>query len=175
MHAQFDTEPLPLTHARCVEFAAQYMSKRMPVVLPEFFSFNAELPDVIGFKDDFSIVYEIKVSRADFLKDFKKSFRVMPEKGMGDRRYYVCPKDLIKVDELPRGWGLIYIYPSGKMREVKSSYIPDPNPINAESWRWTGTFEKNVKAEYYLLYYYARRANYAGVHGAVLAYRGFDK
>lgn len=164
-----------VTHTQLVNIAALYMSKRLPVVLPEFFSFNTELPDVIGFKDDFSVVYEIKVSRSDFLGDAKKSFRRRPEKGMGDRRYYVVPKGMVSPDELPSGWGLLYLYPSGKIREVKSSYLPDPKPFDANSWRWTGTFEKNIKAEMHLLYYYARRATYAGVHKAVLEYRGFDK
>ena len=164
-----------VTHTMLVAIAAQYLGKRLPVVLPEFFSHNAELPDVIGFKDDYSVVYEIKVSRGDFLGDKNKSFRRSPDKGMGDRRYYVVPKDMVRIEEMPTGWGLIYLYPSGKLREVKSSYIPNPEPINADSWRWPGTFKKNVSAEMHLLYYYARRATYAGVHKTILEYRGFDK
>lgn len=167
--------PKAMTHAECVEHAARYLSKRCPVVLPEFYSWNGELPDVIGFKNDSSIVIECKVSRGDFHKDKNKHFRINPEKGMGDRRYYCCPKGLIKPEELPTGWGLLYIYPSGLVREIKSSYIPDPNPLTADSWRYTGCFEKNKDAEFHLLYYYARRANYAGVHRTICEYRGFDK
>lgn len=166
---------MKVTHSTLVAVAAQYMSKRLPVVLPEFFSHNSELPDVIGFKDDYSVLYEIKVSRSDYLSDKNKYFRQHPEKGMGDRRYYVVPKGMVAPEELPNGWGLIYLYPSGILREVKSSYIKPPadhDPV--EVWRWAGTFEKNVKAEQHLLYYYARRANYAGVHKTICEYRGFD-
>lgn len=163
-----------VTHTELVAIAAMYMSKRQPVVLPEFFSHNAELPDVIGFKDDYSIVYEIKVSRGDFLGDKNKNFRRNPDKGMGDRRFYVVPKGMVQPEEMPYGWGLIYLYPSGKLREVKNSYIPNPDGITPESWRWTGTFKKNVSAEMHLLYYYARRATYAGVHKTILDYRGYD-
>lgn len=164
-----------VTHTMLVQIAAEYMAKRLPVVLPEFFSHNRELPDVIGFKDDYSVLYEIKVSRGDYLGDAKKYFRIKPEKGMGSRRFYVVPKDMVKPEELPLGWGLIYLYPSGKLREIKNSYIPAPpdhDPV--QLWRWPGTFEKNVSAEMHLLYYYARRANYAGVHKTICEYRGFD-
>jgi len=161
-----------MTHTECVEAAARYMSKRADVVLPEFFSHNAELPDVIAFKTRYSTVIECKVSRGDFHADKKKSFRIRPEKGMGDYRYYCCPKGLIGKDELPDGWGLLYIYPNGQVREVKHSFFK--RPPSPTEWRWGGRFEKNIEAEHYLLFYYARRANYAGVHKTVLEYRGYD-
>lgn len=164
-----------MTHAECVGYAAKYLSKRCSVVLPEFFCHNAELPDVIGFSPRHSAVIECKVSRGDFIADKKKPFRINPEKGMGDRRYYCCPKDMIKIEELPIGWGLLYIYPSGVVREAKSSYVPDLNPLNADSWKYNGSFKKDISAEHYLLFYYARRAYYAGVHETILKYRGFDK
>lgn len=160
--------PKTMTHTECVEHAARYLSKRCNVVLPEFFTHNAELPDVIGFKNHFSTLIECKVSRADFLKDKSKNFRIFPEKGMGDRRYYCCPKGLISKDELPNGWGLLYIYPSGSVREVKASHL------KSEDNNWRGHFPKNKEAEFHLLYYYARRANYAGVHKTIIEYRGYD-
>lgn len=164
--------PKVITHSECVEAATRYMSKRYDVVLPEFFSHNAELPDVIAFKTRYSVVVECKVSRGDFHADKKKPFRIKPENGMGDYRYYCCPKDLIRKDELPPGWGLLYIYPSGQVREVKGSYFK--RPPSPDEWRWGGRFEKNLEAESYLLYYYARRANYAGVHKTIMEYRGTD-
>jgi hypothetical protein len=159
-----------MTHTECVAAATLYLNKRCKVVLPEFYSHNDELPDVIGFNHGFirnykydggvySTLIECKISRGDFLKDKKKNFRMFPEKGMGDLRYYCCPKDLIRKEEVPEGWGLLYVYPSGKVRRVKGST----------------THTRDMSNEFYLLYYYARRANYAGVHKAILEYRGFDK
>lgn len=149
----------PVTHAECVSAAAAYMQKRADVVLPEFYSWNAELPDVIAFNRDHSTVIECKVSRSDFLRDKAKPFRMNPNSGMGDSRYYCCPKGLIKPEELPASWGLLYIFPDGKIRKQRECY---------------GRFKKNMDAEHHLLFYYARRAYYAGVHRAVLEYRGYD-
>lgn len=161
-----------MTHSECVAEAAYHLSKRCKVVLPEFYSFNKELPDVIGFnrgmitdtegnwkRREYSELIEVKVSRGDFLSDKKKSFRDRPHEGMGDLRYYFCPKGLIKPEEVPEGWGLIYLYPSGAVRKVKGSKV----------------HHKDLMCEFHLLYYYARRANYAGVHKTVVDYRGYDK
>lgn len=145
-------------HKECVEHATRYLSKRCNVVLPEFFCWNGELADVIGFKGDNSTLIECKVSRGDFLKDKNKPFRINQAKGMGDFRYYCCPKGLIKKEELPEGWGLLYVYPSGVVREIKDCH----------------RMEKNLNAEFHLLYYYARRANFAGVHQRIVDYRGFN-
>lgn len=152
------TPPKQMTHSECVEHAARYLGRRCNVVLPEFFSWNGELADVIGFKSDKSTLIECKISRGDFLKDRNKPFRINQEQGMGDWRYYCCPKDLIRREELPKGWGLLYVYPSGVVREIKQPYL----------------MEKNLNAEFHLLYYYARRANYAGVHQRIIEYRGYD-
>lgn len=148
-----------MTHAECVAAATEYMQKRSDVVLPEFYSWNAELPDVIAFNRDSSTVIECKVSRSDFLRDKAKPFRMNPNSGMGDSRYYCCPKGLIKPEELPVYWGLLYVYPDGKVRKQRES---------------VGRFKKNIDAEHHLLFYYARRAYYAGVHKTVLEYRGYD-
>lgn len=149
-----------MSHAACVGAAAEYMHRHANVVLPEFFTHNAELPDILAFDMRLSTVVECKVSRGDFLKDAKKSFRLNPNSGMGDYRYYCCPKDLIKPEELPFGWGLLYVYPSGAIRKQREA---------------THFFKKDINAEYHALFYYARRAYYAGVHQRVLDYRGFDK
>ncbi len=153
-----DTEEV-MSHDLCVKMAAEYMRKRADVVLPEFFCHNSELPDVIAFTTRCSTVIECKVSRSDFLKDRQKPFRINANQGMGDYRFYCAPKGLIKPEELPRGWGLIEILPTNKMRKAVDSYQ---------------ALKKDIDAEHYLLFYYARRAYYAGVHGAILEYRGYD-
>ncbi len=69
---------------------------------------TSEQPDAIGWRDGISILVEVKTSRSDFLADKKKWFRKDPSKGMGDWRFFMCPTDLIKVEDLPEGWGLLY-------------------------------------------------------------------
>jgi hypothetical protein len=47
------------------------------------------------------------VSRADFLADRGKAFRQRPELGVGAERFYLAPASVIRVEELPKGWGLL--------------------------------------------------------------------
>ena len=47
---------------------------------------TGEQPDAIGFRNLASCLIEVKCSRADFLADRKKHFRIEPSKGMGDWR-----------------------------------------------------------------------------------------
>lgn len=68
---------------------------------------TGEQPDSLGFRSGISCLIECKTSRSDFLADRKKKFRRAPELGMGDWRFMLTPKDLIKVEELPTGWGLL--------------------------------------------------------------------
>lgn len=75
-----------------------------------------ENPDVFGVRHGHGIctfLLEAKTSRSDFLADRSKPHRINPEKGMGKYRYYICPTGLIKPEELPDKWGLIYVSPKG--------------------------------------------------------------
>jgi hypothetical protein len=78
-----------------------------------------EFPDAIGWRSYESYLVECKVSRADFLADLKKPHRVNPDWGMGDRRYYMTPPELVQPDEVPDLWGLLWVYP--KIVRVKRS------------------------------------------------------
>lgn len=66
-----------------------------------------EQPDAIGWRDGVSIAIEAKASRPDFLADAKKPHRVDPALAVGDWRFYAAPRDLLRVDDLPDGWGLL--------------------------------------------------------------------
>jgi len=73
---------------------------------------NREIPDAIGFNyKGYCTIIECKASRADFLADKKKDFRARPERGMGVLRYFMVPAGLVAKEEVPEGWGLIYVYP----------------------------------------------------------------
>lgn len=78
------------------------------VVLSEQACVSGEMPDAIGWKKAcHSVLVESKVSRADFLADRGKPFRLKPECAVGCERYYLAPQGLIRIDELPAGWGLL--------------------------------------------------------------------
>ena len=68
------------------------------------------MPDAIGWKKAcHSVLVECKVTRADFLVDRAKSWRRQPEIGVGCERYYLAPRGMIEIEELPAGWGLLEI------------------------------------------------------------------
>jgi hypothetical protein len=54
------------------------------------------------------VFIECKLTRSDFLRDAEKTVRKNPRAGMGQRRYYLCPPDLIQVKDLPPKWGLLW-------------------------------------------------------------------
>ena len=115
---------------------------------------TGEIPDAIGFCLSWGLtgatVIEVKVTRSDFLADRRKPHR-QDGKGMGSWRYYMAPEGLIRVDELPAGWGLIEVNGrghckvlAGAMRDVKNlgydalrAQVADwyvPNDAEREQW-----------------------------------------
>lgn len=81
------------------------------VVLTELRAFTptGECPDAVGWRSDYSVLVECKVSRSDFLADRKKRFRVTPGAGIGTYRFFMCPAGIIAPEDLPDGWGLLYV------------------------------------------------------------------
>ena len=71
---------------------------------------GTENTDVWGYDGYCTAVIEVKTSHADFLADQKKWWRTdaSPELRAGNLRWYLCPEDVIKPEELPIGWGLLY-------------------------------------------------------------------
>jgi hypothetical protein len=94
---------------------------RCGVVLSEQACVSGEMPDAIGWKKAcHSVLVECKASRPDFLADREKPFRQKPETGVGCERYYLAPKGLIRIEELPSGWGLLEV--SGReIEEIRRS------------------------------------------------------
>src|SRR5258708_5639592 len=99
-----------MTHDQLVEKAIAWLrSYRCSVVLSEQACATGEMPDAIGWKrTQHSVLVECKVSRADFLADRAKPFRIKPKIGLGCERFYLTsPPDLVGIEELPVGWGLL--------------------------------------------------------------------
>jgi hypothetical protein len=84
---------------------------RCGVILSEQACVSGEMPDAIGWKQAcHSVLVECKVTRGDFLADQAKPFRLKPEKGVGSERFYLTLPGLIKIEELPAGWGLLELH-----------------------------------------------------------------
>ena len=144
-----------MTHKEDCDIAYKWLLNRCGFAFNELSAATSwgEIPDAIGFKGwGESTLVEVKTSRADFLRDKKKIFRIHPERGMGTFRFYLCPKDLIKIEDLPDNWGLIYVNEKGKAR-IKH------NPYNTKGGNhWRGGFtEKCRKSETQMMYSALRR------------------
>jgi hypothetical protein len=115
-------DSIEMTHDELVERAVRWLkgTRRCPVVLSEA-GMGLEIPDAIGWEyGGRSILVECKVSRSDFLRDQKKSFRYYSDSGMGSVRYYMVPPNLISVDDVPEKWGLCYVHPK-QVRIIKKA------------------------------------------------------
>lgn len=151
-----------MTHKELIPIAYKWVIKtaKCGVAFKELYSHtcNGEYPDVIGFRSHGkSILIECKATRSDFLCDKNKLFRKHPEKGMGDYRFYLCPKGVISPEDLPNGWGLIWIDNSGKAKCIVNPYCKS---VSGNIWR--NHMVKNWAAEHSLMYSALRRLHIKG-------------
>lgn len=85
------------------------------VCRPDVFSISATYSNL-----NFSTMsHEIKVSRADFASDMRKTYKWKAYLRFSNYLYYTCPKDLISINEVPDECGLIYETSSGIFEQVK--------------------------------------------------------
>lgn len=120
---------------------------------------SGEQPDAIGWRDGLSIMIECKASRSDFFADKKKRFRIDPAMGMGDWRFFMCPPGIIKPEDLPEGWGLLYALP----KQTKKVHGIPSNAM----W-WNGKpFNGNKRYETQMMYSALRRMVVRGHFDAI--------
>jgi len=127
-----------ISHKELVDRAFSYLrnSIRCSVAFKERKGNTTENPDAIGFRMGFSYLIECKASKADFLTDKKKGFRIRPQDGMGYERYFMAPQGLLDPSEIPSGWGLL------EVGEIARKYRP------VTRTRESGTFfKRNLQAE----------------------------
>lgn len=146
-----------MTHSELVNIAYNFMLKKFSVGIAykEIKTISAECADVIGFgSHQHSVLFEIKVSRSDFLADKKKPFRINPEKGIGRYRFYVCPSGMINISDLPHGWGLIWII-DNKLEVVLNPFCRNQKIFSCHQNRHE---QINTQAERDILYSALRRS-----------------
>jgi hypothetical protein len=104
-----------MTHSQLVEKAVRWLRHyRCGLVLSEQACVSGEMPDAIGWKRAcHSVLVECKVTRADFLADRAKPFRLKQEQGVGSERFYLTGAGLVRREELPAGWGLLELHGRG--------------------------------------------------------------
>ena len=146
------------SHSDLVEIGAKWLAKRCSVVVTEMVTYANENPDGLGFTTTKTTLIECKANRADFLADKKKFVRYQrPQQGMGTLRYYLCPKGLIKPEELPDNWGLLWVNEEGKIRQrVKATRqkknLKDENIVLISAIRRLGPSSiKQIGVKYYTI------------------------
>lgn len=100
------------SHSRLVDEAVRWLrsSYRCGIVLSEQSCSSGETPDAIGWKGrNHSVVVECKISRADFVADATKAWRINPDSALGCERFFFAPAGIISPDEVFPGWGLLEI------------------------------------------------------------------
>jgi hypothetical protein len=104
-----------MTHSQLVEKAVRWLRHyRCGLVLSEQACVSGEMPDAIGWKRAcHSVLVECKVTRADFLADRAKPFRLKQEQGVGSERFYLTGAGLVRREELLAGWGLLELHGRG--------------------------------------------------------------
>lgn len=105
----------------CYRTAACGGCQKYKYVAVELCTWGSENTDVWGLGNfNVSAIIEVKTSHADFLADQKKYCRseqfAALNHAAGMYRWYLCPEGIIKPEELPEKWGLLYwdgkrIYP----------------------------------------------------------------
>jgi hypothetical protein len=105
-------KPKPFTHKQLVRIAANWLknTKKCHLVASEIIVPTiSECPDAIGWLSrGWSILVECKASRSDFLADKKKPCR-NELVGLGQQRYYLTPRNLLRPEEVPDRWGLLEV------------------------------------------------------------------
>ena len=140
-----------MNHSELVAIGKRWLrSNGCSVVVTEIASVSRETPDIIGWRYGESILIEAKTSRADFLSDKKKFFRQFPDKGMGNYRYYLAPKGLLKQSDLPDKWLLLECSESGRIHAGKKVHLWCSD--GREYW-----FNASRQAEHELMYSCLRR------------------
>ena len=117
-----------MRHSTLVAIGVRWLSRKCSAVFYEFATPADENPDVIGWAaGSGSVLIECKLSRADFLRDAAKAARRNPHAGMGHRRYYLCPSELIQIKDLPTKWGLLWVVKGQVVVKREARGFPDRN------------------------------------------------
>jgi hypothetical protein len=78
------------------------------------------------------VAYEIKVSRSDFSRELNQPDKRLPAEELANECFFVAPVNLIMIDEIPEGWGLIEVNKGGlrKKKHAKQRKENDSLPMS---------------------------------------------
>lgn len=151
---KFDFNKCQTKECRKPEFCR--VCRTYKYVAVELNTYGAEQTDVWGWCGDATSIIEVKTSHADFVNDQKKKCRQDSFKDLqcGNYRWYLCPEGVIKPDELPEHWGLLYWNGKRIYHVVAPDYV-----------------ENGYKGDMFVIYSLLRREAFPS---KVFNYRGVD-
>lgn len=90
---------------------------------------HGEMPDALGFKPlaQQTVLVEAKTNRSDYLADRNKLWRARADAGVGSWRYYLCPPEVIRPEDLPDGWRLLWCEPN-RIRRIHDPKVSSMRP-----------------------------------------------
>jgi hypothetical protein len=78
----------------------------------------------VGFR---AIGVEVKVSRADFMRELDAPDKRAPAEKLMHECYFATPQGLVRLDEVPEGWGLLEVSAAGlKRTKAPTQRRPEP-------------------------------------------------
>lgn len=80
------------------------------------------------------VAYEIKATRQDFAKELSDVNKRSVSERIATECYFAMPVGLVKVDEIPEGWGLLEVLQNRKTRIKKRAQLR-----KLEAWPWGTT------------------------------------
>lgn len=107
--------------------------------------FDAFAINLFPSKKHERIVYEVKVSRADFLNEIKNPEKRQQALSLSNYFYFAVPKGLVSVDEIPEECGLIEVDEDLKSRIKKKAPYRD---TGEPTWQFVSSIaRRGCKAE----------------------------
>jgi hypothetical protein len=91
------------------------------------------------------IAFEIKISKSDFLNEFKKPNKRRPALFFSNEFYFVAPYGLLKPEEIPSDCGLMEFDPESKDIKIKIT-APFRESIRP-NWNFVGALLRNLKKQ----------------------------
>lgn len=99
------------------------------------------------------IIYEIKVSRGDFVKELNNLEKRLPAEQIAHECWFAMPVGLVKPDEVPEGWGLVEQIKNG-MRAKKQAKQRNPKDLSEKFFMMLARRSAEPKPELHPMAWY---------------------
>lgn len=90
------------------------------------------------------IAFEVKVYRSDFLKELKDPHKREPAFVVSNQYYFVTPKGMLMLSELPEDCGLMEVDEDGKIKTAKKA---PTRKVDKPPWTFVASLGRRVQQE----------------------------